>query len=155
MHGWLLGLLLLVPPTVAVAGDDLGPLRALWVQRGAETVALGSLLDDGAPTVVSLWASYCVACRGESSTLVTARKAWGTKIILVLADVDNRTAAEKFRRETGTAFELLPVAPAQDDAIDDVAPEGFPANFLIAGNRVVRIDRLLKPGDLATFFGKR
>ena len=139
-------------PLAAAEAELVTPLRALSVRRGAAAVALGTLLDGDAPTVVSLWASYCVACRGESSTLVAARKQWGAKVVVVLADVDDRAAVAKFQRETKTPFDLVPIAPAQEDAVDVVAPEGFPTNYLLHGERVRRIDRLLTPADLNAFF---
>lgn len=146
--------LLVAHPCAAAetAGVSVEPLRALEVQHGAHAVTLGSLLDRDAPTVVALWASYCVECRGETAPLQAAQKRFGAKVVVVLSDVADPKTAATFRRETKTPFDPIPLAAGQEDAAEDLAPEGFPTNFLLAGGRVTRIDRVLTTDDLATFF---
>ena len=146
-------LALALPAVGSAEPPSLESLRALEIQRGADTLRLGSLLASEAPTIVALWASYCVACRGESGVLVDARKRWGAKVVLVLADVDTLKAAAKFRTQTKTPFEMLPIAPAQEDAAEALAPEGYPTNFLLSGDRIERVDRVLTASDIARFVG--
>ena len=150
---WLTVLALALPALGRAEPPSLESLRALEIQRGAETIRLGSLLPAATPTIVALWASYCVACRGESGVLVEARKRWGATVVLVLADVDDPKAAATFRTRTKTPFEMLPIAPAQEDAAEALAPEGFPTNFLLSGDRIERVDRVLTAGDIARFVG--
>lgn len=133
-------------------------LRALPVQRHGATIPLGRTLDPNAPAVVAMWASYCVECRGESGLLLGLRKRWaaqGLQVMVVLADVADPKVAARFRQQTSTAVDLLPVAPRQEDVVDELAPEGYPTNYLLAGDRVTRIDRLLTKEDVAGFLGGR
>ncbi len=130
-------------------------LEALRVQRSGEAVTLGSLLPADEPAVVALWASYCVACRAEGGVLADTRSRFkdrGMRVMIVLADVDDPAAAKRFASDVRAPVEPLPIAKAQEDAAEDLAPEGFPTNYLVRGERVQRIDRLLKAADVAAFF---
>jgi thiol-disulfide isomerase/thioredoxin len=57
------------------------------------------------PTVVNVWASWCVPCRAEAPLFREAAKRYAGRVRFVGVDTqDDRTAALKFMREKGLSY---------------------------------------------------
>ena len=103
--------MLLVTGCAADAGDD-GPVDdrlpdiTLAGFDGAEDVDLGELTG---PTVISLWASWCGACRKEMPILEEFHAAYGDRVDLLGIDYqDVRTEeARALVEETGVTYHLV------------------------------------------------
>jgi thiol-disulfide isomerase/thioredoxin len=70
-------------------------------------IALGSVLQPGAPTIMSFWASWCVPCKQEAKTLAALRLEYPVaKLNILYLNIEGRSksvAAQKFLQQTGAA----------------------------------------------------
>ncbi len=66
---------------------------------------LGALLQNGAPTILSFWASWCVPCRQEAPALAQLRQKYPPdKLNILYLNIEGRAAdgpAQKFLADTG------------------------------------------------------
>lgn len=145
----VLGVLLLV--AAPVLADPAVDVRTLRVRRGGDAVPVAELVGDG-PAVVALWMSYCLPCRAEAPVLNAARARWRedqVRLVVVLGDAVEAGDATRVAGEAGLRLPLHAIAGGQEDAVDALAPNGFPTNFLVAHGTVRRLDRMLRADDVA------
>ncbi len=64
-----------------------------------------TIQQSGRPTVVNLWASWCLPCRSETPLLVEAHRIYGADIDFVGIDVqDDQVSAQAFVAEFGVLY---------------------------------------------------
>lgn len=69
-------------------------------------VLTATIQESGRPTVVNLWASWCVPCRSETPLLVEAHAAFSDRIDFIGIDVqDDQASAQAFIAEFGVKYE--------------------------------------------------
>jgi thiol-disulfide isomerase/thioredoxin len=146
------GLLLALPLLALGAGRaTAGDLLDLQVHRGdAAPVSLRALLD-GAPAIVSLWATYCAPCRAEVPALQAALRRWrprGVRVVAVALDFDAPARVARAAHEWGMDYDVLWLAGDQRAAASALVPAGVPATFLVGPGGVTRHDRFLGADDL-------
>ncbi len=99
----LLALLLtscLTGEPVPRASADLAPLDLPALTTRLET--------GGRPTVVNVWASWCIPCRSETPLLVEAHAVYGERIDFIGVDVqDSQDEATRFIEDFGVPYENL------------------------------------------------
>ncbi len=105
---------------------------------------------DGQVVVVNFWASWCVPCREEASTLEQfARRNAGTGVQLIgLLYSDTPTNAREFRDEFGLTYPLVD-DPNGSTAID-YGVRGVPETFVIGpdGRVMARLIGAVEPNTL-------
>lgn len=70
-----------------------------------ETV-LNDLLDSSGPTVLNVWASWCVPCRSEAPLLTAAHQVFGEEVTFIGVDIeDSQDGAREFIAEFGLEFD--------------------------------------------------
>jgi thiol-disulfide isomerase/thioredoxin len=122
------------------------PLRVIWsrdsawprsvrVLAGRKVLRLADLR--GHPFVLNFFASWCDACRGETSLLVsTARRGPGRVVFVGAAVDDGARAARLFLRAHGVPF---PAVVAGADVVRDFRLIGLPDTFFVDGAGRVRM----------------
>lgn len=81
----------------AVEVDELPPIN--------EEI-LNELLGSSGPTVVNVWASWCVPCRSEAPLLTAAHEAFGSEVTFIGVDIeDSQEGAREFIAEFGLEFD--------------------------------------------------
>jgi len=89
---------------IAAGPDDLGGREDLPEISSEEFEAHLAGIDR--PTVVNVWASWCLPCRAEAPLLNTASSQYGDEIEFIGVDVqDNQKGAKKFLAEFGLDFD--------------------------------------------------
>jgi len=107
----------------AVAGVDLPPLRS------------GDLRDAGGPTVVNVWASWCVPCVIEHPQLMALARD-GVRVLGV-SHKDRPADAARFLAQRGNPFQRLG-ADADGRVSVDWGVYGVPETFLVDRGGIVR-----------------
>jgi len=96
------------------------------------------LAESSRPTVVNVWASWCVPCRSEAPLLAAAHARYGDRVDFVGIDVeDSPAAAAAFVAEFGLTFEQL--SDPAGEVRDLLGVPGTPATYFVAsGGEIVR-----------------
>jgi len=79
----------------ACAAEPTGPLPAAPAPTTSEELA-ASILADGRPTVVNVWASWCLPCRSEAPLVATASTSHPNVRFIGLNVKDNDSDARRF-----------------------------------------------------------
>lgn len=87
-----------VPPPDAVLADGGWPETAAFIAREAEA---------GRPTLVNIFASWCIPCRTEMPLLLEARDANPDVTFLGIDHMDRREDGERFVEELGVDFATI------------------------------------------------
>jgi len=94
----------------------------------------------GIPSVVNVWASWCLPCRDETTALVDAHNKLGAKVRFVGVDIqDEATAAQRFMTDFNVTY-----PSGFDQAATVRAPLrviGPPVTFLVDAHGVI-VDRI-------------
>lgn len=115
------------------------PRFALKTLDGRSTVSLASL--KGKPVVLNFWQSSCIPCRQEHALLLSAYKAYGTRVAFVgVSYQDTVSGAVSFLKERGGSWPALQ-DPDGSTAID-YGVYGIPETYFIDGSGVVRYKRV-------------
>ena len=89
-------------PTAAPLAGGL-PVTDLQCLGPGPSVNLANLR--GTPSVVNVWASWCLPCRAETPALVGAHKALGAKVQFMGVDIqDEAGAAQRFMTTFGVTY---------------------------------------------------
>ncbi|NNC40352.1 MAG: TlpA family protein disulfide reductase [Acidimicrobiia bacterium] len=71
-----------------------------------DETTLSELLDSSGPTVVNIWASWCVPCRSEAPLLTAAHQVFGEEVTFIGVDIeDSQDGAREFIAEFGLEFD--------------------------------------------------
>jgi cytochrome c biogenesis protein CcmG/thiol:disulfide interchange protein DsbE len=128
-------------PGPAATGDDALPATTLECLGGGQPVDLSTLT--GTPTVVNIWASWCVPCRQELPLLARAHAEYGDAVRFVGIDYKDAApdAAVELARASGVTYPLL-VDP--DEATKaDLRVVGLPQTvFVDAKGTMVATERV-------------
>ena len=93
--------LILVPAACGTAAPADVPELPLIDQT-----VLNNLLDSPTPTVVNVWASWCVPCRSEAPLLTAAHEVFGDDVTFIGVDIeDSQDGAREFIAEFGLEFD--------------------------------------------------
>jgi len=108
---------------VATSGQELGVFSASELSS--------RLAESDRPTVVNIWASWCVPCRSEAPLFVAAHERFGDRIDFVgIAIQDTDKDARAFLAEFGITYENL---ADPEGAVRGVIPgTGVPLTYFVA-----------------------
>ena len=85
------------------------------------------------PSVINVWASWCLPCRSEASLFNTAFEQYGDKIEFIGLDVqDNQTDAKGFLAEFGLEFDHF--FDRDREVVNHYGGIGTPVTFFFAPN---------------------
>lgn len=124
-----------LPGEAAPAGQDALPALVLPCLGPGPDVALDRLT--GRPTVVNLWATWCVPCREEMPLLQDAHARYGAQVRFLGVDVqDDAEAARWFLDELGTEYSQA--VDADGELFRELGLRGLPLTLALdAEGRVV------------------
>ncbi len=122
------------PPPVAPAIGHGFPALALAPLAGVPQLSDASLRA-GHPTLVNLFASWCVPCRAEAASLAALRVAGVTVAGIAVRDRPDDAAA--FVRATGARFVAGGLDP-HERVQAALGSRGIPETWLVDGDGVVR-----------------
>lgn len=113
------------PLANTAAPTDPGPIQLFDPESFAER------LDQSlTPTVVNVWASWCIPCRTEAPVLAAAADRFGDRISFVGVNVeDSQTAAADFVDRFRLDFEILFDRPASIRSI--LGGTGLPTTYFV------------------------
>jgi thiol-disulfide isomerase/thioredoxin len=131
------------PPSAATVLD-------LRVTRDDERAApLRDIVRDG-PAIVAFWASYCPPCRAEVPALNQAAAHWRTRGVRVVgvALETNKDSVRAARRTWGIRYDVLRVAPGQDDLLERLFPHGLPVTAFVARGEATLHEHVVDTAEL-------
>lgn len=103
MKRWSVALLILAACSGTPAGSPGDQIPTFDLARFQE-----SLTGSGRPTVVNVWASWCIPCRSETPLLVEAHRTFSNRIDFVGIDVqDDQKSAVAFLAEFDVPYPNL------------------------------------------------
>lgn len=128
-------------PTAVAPGPGL--MLPRWDATALDGEPLGSKDLEGAPYILSIWASWCMPCLQELPTLdreVAALEADGVRVRAVAVSVDDRESVFRRRADMeGWGSLLLAWNP---DLSATLGVDGLPTNFAIdAEGRILHLER--------------
>ena len=118
---------------------DLSPLPGLE-RDGTAVPGLSNATFQGAVTLVNVWASWCVSCRGEHA-LLTALAGTGVVPIYGLDYKDTRENALAFLGSFGNPY-VLSIQDIDGRAGIDYGVYGVPETYLIDKTGVIRFKQI-------------
>jgi thiol-disulfide isomerase/thioredoxin len=131
------------PPSPATVLD----LRV--TRDNGSVVPLRDIVRD-VPAIVAFWASYCPPCRAEVPALNQAAAHWrsrGVRVVGVALETDaDRVRAA--RRSWGIRYDVLRVAPGQDDLLERLFPHGLPATAFVARGEATLHEHVVDTAEL-------
>jgi cytochrome c biogenesis protein CcmG, thiol:disulfide interchange protein DsbE len=99
----------------------------------------------GKPIMLNYWASWCIPCAQEHSSLVRASREWGSRVQFVgIVYQDTDPAARAYLAEHGAPYPQL-VDPGSEVALD-YGVAGVPETYFIDAHGIVR-DKFAGPLD--------
>jgi len=119
------------------------------VRRDGKAVPLRDIVRDE-PTIVAFWATYCPPCQAEVPALNRAAERWrgrGLRVLGVAMDGDAARVHETARK-WGIRYDVIRIAPGQDDLTATLFPRGLPLAALVAHDRLIVHDGLLDDATL-------
>lgn len=129
------------PPGEPASGDDALPNLTLDCLGGGSPVDLSTLT--GTPTVVNIWASWCIPCRKELPLLARADAEYGGTVRFVGIDYqdENPDLAIELARSSGVTYPQLsdPDTTTAADLKVAVVPQTI---FVDARGRMVATERV-------------
>jgi thiol-disulfide isomerase/thioredoxin len=131
------------PPSLATVLD----LRV--TRDDGRVVPLREIVRAG-PAIVAFWASYCPPCRAEVPALNQAAAHWrsrGVRVVGVALETDeDRIRAA--RRTWGIRYDVVRVAPGQDDLLGRLFPSGLPATAFVARGEATLQEHIVDTAEL-------
>ena len=128
MKRWSLVLLILASCSAAPAGtqgDQIPPFDLATFQD--------SLTSSGRPTVVNVWASWCIPCRSETPLLVEAHHVFSDRIDFIGVDVqDDQKSAAAFLAEFDVPYPNF--FDPQAEIRTALGGRGVPITYFIAAD---------------------
>jgi thiol-disulfide isomerase/thioredoxin len=100
----------------------------LRVVRANGAVATLREVAGDAHVVFAFWATYCPPCEAEVPTLNHAAERWrarGVRVVGVAIETDGARVDET-RERWGIHYDVVRVAPDQDEPLDRLLPRGVP-----------------------------
>lgn len=134
-------------PMAAVPGSAGLPDGQLPCLVGSTTVRLSDLRER--PTVVNLWASWCVPCRREMPALRAAHDRWGADVRFLGVNVrDDRRAALTFLADFGVTYPQ--VVDVEGRLPSQLGSPGLPVTVVVDADGAVVWRRVgeLNPDEL-------
>ena len=101
-----------------------------------EIINISDLFDKNSPSVVNIWASWCVPCRQEHSLLMKLNKEHELNIV-GMNYKDNKENAKDFLNELGNPYHKVFIDLDGTIAIEWGA-YGVPESYLIFDNNIVK-----------------
>ena len=123
---------------------DLGVVR-----ENGSTAPLRSVVGD-TPAIVAFWASYCAPCRAEVPALNHANARWrgrGLRVIGVALETEAKRVRAA-RKSWGMRYDVLRIAPGQDDLLDRLFPRGLPMTAFVAHGEATMHDHVIDDAEL-------
>ncbi len=115
--------------------DKPAPVFKLEKLDGSGVVSLSDF--KGRPVMLNYWASWCIPCAQEHSTLVWASREWGSRVqFLGIVYQDTDAAARDYLARHGAPYPQL-VDPESQVALD-YGVAGVPETYFIDSQGVVR-----------------
>lgn len=129
------------PGGASSSGDDALPDLTLDCLGGGQAVDLSTLT--GVPTVINIWASWCIPCRKELPLLARADEAYGDAVRFVGIDYqdENPDHAIELARSAGVKYPQL--SDPDTRSVAGLKVGGVPQTiFVDAQGRMVATERL-------------
>jgi len=120
------------------------------VRRDGKPVPLRDVVRD-VPTIIAFWATYCPPCQAEVPALNRAAERWrdrGLRVLGVAMDGDDPGRVRDAARTWGIRYDVIRIAPGQDDLTATLFPRGLPLAALVAHDRLIVHDGLLDDAAL-------
>jgi len=155
-------MLLILAAAVAVAGIAASPAQPstsaalaptvldLRVVRQDGTTDLLRQLVGNAPSIVAFWASYCAPCQAEVPALNRAADRWhgrGLHVVGVALETDEKRVGDT-RKEWGIRYDVVRLAPGQDDLLDRLFPRGLPVTAFVARGELALHEHVIDDAEL-------